>query len=241
MTRSNPPGWNAAHGQSKTEQRKANAGPAQTAAIQARRRKLATRWAAGLIVAAVAIAGLYAVFRQSSTNHEGGTGPAYQVGSPGPGQPAPGFRLRSSTGGTVSLSDLRGKTVLLYFQEGLSCQPCWDQITRLESDAAAVKAAGVEEVISLTTDPADQVAQKTRDMGLSTPVLSDPNLAVSNAYHANDFGMMGTARDGHTFVLVGPDGVIRWRADYGGAPNYTMYVPPAQLLAQLKTGLKAGQ
>jgi hypothetical protein len=104
-----------------------------------------------------------------------------------------------------------------------------------------VKAAGIDEVISLTTDPADLVAQKTRDMGLSTSVLSDPNLAVSKAYHANDFGMMGAARDGHTFILVGPDGMIRWRADYGGAPNYTMYVPPAQLLAQLKTGLKAGQ
>jgi len=48
--------------------------------------------------------------------------------------------------------------------------------------------------------------------------------------------MMGTGADGHTFILVGPDGTIRWRADYGGAPNYTMYVPPTQLLADLQAG-----
>ena len=45
--------------------------------------------------------------------------------------------------------------------------------------------------------------------------------------------MMDTSADGHTFILVGPDGHIRWRADYGGAPNYTMYVPVDRLLADL--------
>jgi cytochrome c-type biogenesis protein len=92
MTRSNSPGPNAAQAQSKTRQRKAKARAAQAAAIHARRRALATRWAAGLIVAAVATAGLYAVFRHSNTSNEDGAGPAYQVGSPGPG-PA-GTRLQ---------------------------------------------------------------------------------------------------------------------------------------------------
>ncbi|XES00911.1 hypothetical protein HEP87_61260 [Streptomyces sp. S1D4-11] len=50
--------------------------------------------------------------------------------------------------------------------------------------------------------------------------------------------MMGTSRDGHSFLLVGPDGTIRWRADYGGAPDYTMYVPVDKLLADLKAGVK---
>jgi peroxiredoxin Q/BCP len=70
-----------------------------------------------------------------------------------------------------------------------------------------------------------------------TPVLSDPDLAVSRAYHANDYGMMGTRRDGHTFIVVGPDGRIQWRADYGGAPAYTMYVPVDVLVADLRRGL----
>ncbi len=52
--------------------------------------------------------------------------------------------------------------------------------------------------------------------------------------------MMGTGADGHTFVLVGPDGQIRWRADYGGAPNYTMYLPVPSLLADIRQGTKGG-
>ena len=30
---------------------------------------------------------------------------------------------------------------------------------------------------------------------------------------------------------------IRWRADYGGAPDYTMYVKPSDLLAQMRSGM----
>lgn len=45
--------------------------------------------------------------------------------------------------------------------------------------------------------------------------------------------------DGHSFVLVGSDGKIQWRADHAEAPKYTMYVPVTQLLADLETGRRA--
>jgi hypothetical protein len=51
--------------------------------------------------------------------------------------------------------------------------------------------------------------------------------------------MMGTSANGHSFVVVSPDGQIKWRADYGGEPDYTMFVPSADLLAGLKRGLSA--
>ncbi|GAA3246150.1 peroxiredoxin family protein [Streptomyces labedae] len=189
----------------------------------------------GAIVAVILIAvigGLYAVFNRSEQSSASG----YEVGSPGPGQTAPGFSLTSSSGGKVDLADARGKTVLLYFQEGLTCQPCWDQIRDLEKSAAKVKAAGIDEILSITTDPANLIARKVKDDKLTTPVLSDPDLKVSKAYEANQYGMMGDSRDGHSFVLVGPDGKIQWRADYGGAPKYTMYVKVDKLLADLKAG-----
>ena len=47
-------------------------------------------------------------------------------------------------------------------------------------------------------------------------------------------GMMGDSRNGHTFLLVAPDGTITWRADYGGAPKYTMFLPVDRVLADLK-------
>lgn len=205
----------------------------QSGALAASRRRRLQRLAIAVVVVG-ALGGLWAVFHQATAAQ---TSPrAYQVGQPGVGSTAPGFDLAASTGGQVSLAGYRGRTVLLYFQEGLTCQPCWDQLTALEQQSADVKAAGIAAIVSITTDPADLIARKTRDMGLTTPVLSDPTSAVSKAYHANDYGMMGTSRDGHTFILVGPDGVIRWRADYGGAPKYTMFVRPTQLLADLRSG-----
>ncbi len=198
------------------------------------RRKLI--WVLGAVALIAVLVGLYGIFSSASAPKTGGAGKSYDVGQPGPGQSAPAFSLTDTTGKQVSLKDYQGKTVLLYFQEGLTCQPCWDQLTSLEKDTAKVKAAGVDAVVSIASDPANLIAQKTRDMGLSTTVLSDPDLAVSTEYHANQFGMMGASRDGHSFILVGPDGTIKWRADYGGAPNYTMFLPVDKLLSDLQAG-----
>lgn len=194
-------------------------------------------WIIGAVAVGVLILlGLYLIYRDgipeeaSSTD---GSGYAHVVGEPGIGETAPGFTLASTVGGELSLSDYRGKSVLLYFQEGLTCQPCWDQITDLEQNDSALRAAGVDAVVSITTDPIDLITQKVTDDGLATPVLSDPDLAVSKAYDANKYGMMGESRDGHSFILVGPDGIIEWRADYGGPPDYTMFLPTEAMLADL--------
>lgn len=194
-------------------------------------------WVALAVVAA--LTALYVIFSNAGgdSSTDAGGGPRYDVGTPGAGQPAPGFSLESASGDTVSLADYRGRNVLLYFQEGLMCQPCWTQITDLEKAGDAVQAAGVDDIVSITTDPAELLGQKVRDEGITdTPVLSDPDLAVSRQYGTTGYGMMGGSRNGHSLILVGPDGQIRWRADYGGAPDYTMYVPTDQLLADLREG-----
>jgi len=198
------------------------------------RRRGMTIGVAILVIFAVVV--LYLIYQGSQDKQSataGGSGYPHAVGQPRAGATAPAFTLASGNGGQVSLTDFRGKTVLLYFQEGLSCQPCWDQITDLEKNHTQLRTAGVDTVVSITTDPADLIGRKVTDEKLSTPVLSDPTLQVSRAYQANQYGMMGDMRDGHSFVLVGPDGVIRWRADYGGAPDYTMFLPTARMLADL--------
>ena len=198
-----------------------------------RRRRIGVRSAIAAGVLGL-VTGLFIIFHNASSS--GSSAYPYQVGSPGPGQAAPAFSLAASTGGKVSLSAYRGKNVLLFFQEGLTCQTCWNQITDLQKHAARLRAAGISQIISITGDPAGPITQKAHDMGLTTPVLSDPGLAVSRAYSANKYGMMGASRDGHTFILVGPNGVIRWRADYGGAPKYIMFLPTTALLADIKAG-----
>lgn len=195
------------------------------------------------LVTVLAVVGLFLIYRNAQSRQlpaaGGGSGYPHVAGQPGVGAVAADFTLASSAGGQVSLASFRGRSVLLYFQEGLSCQPCWDQLRDLEQNRAALTAAGVNAVVSITTDPVALIRQKVADERLTTPVLSDPTLQVSRAYNANQYGMMGTMRDGHSFILVGPDGVIRWRADYGGPPKYTMFVPTASLLADLARERKA--
>ncbi len=168
-------------------------------------------------LAVVVLLAIFLVANRGGGQREGGRY-AYQVGDPAPA----------------------GQTTMLYFQEGLGCQPCWDQLTDIQANLDAYRALGITRVLSITTDPLDAIRQKVADERITIPVASDPDLAVSRAYQANQYGMMGTSRDGHSFIVVGPDGMIRWRADYGGAPDYTMYVPSSSLLADLRAGLAGG-
>src|SRR5260370_36737992 len=142
---------------------------------------------------------------------------------------APPIRLPAARGTTVDLADQRGKTVLIYFQEGIMCQPCWDQLRDVEKNFDKFREVGIDTLVSITTDPVDLLKQKVSDERLLMPVLSDTSLAVSRAYTANSYGIMGQDRDGHSFIVVWPDGRIRWRADYAGAPKYTMYLPVPNL------------
>ncbi|MGH2658314.1 MAG: peroxiredoxin family protein [Actinomycetota bacterium] len=187
-------------------------------------------------LAVVALGALYLANRPGGSS--GGGEYAYAVGSPGPGEQAPPFELPSTDGGTFDLASMQGETVMLYFQEGLMCQPCWDQLLDIETQMDRTRALGIDRIVTVTTDPLDALRQKVADEGITTPVLSDPNLTVSQAYDTNSYGMMGNSRNGHSFIVVGPDGKILWRADYGGAPDYTMYVPVDSLIADLRQGLQ---
>lgn len=195
------------------------------------------------VAVGVAIVALGAIFfisnSGSSSSGQAGKYPV-QVGSPGTGEEAPPIKLPSTEGGTFDLSSAtaQGETVLLYFQEGLMCQPCFDQIKDMEAQSGAFEELGIDRTVSITNDPLNALKQKVEQEGISTPVLSDPNLAVSKTYDANSYGMMGSSKNGHTFIVVGPDGKIQWRADYGGVPKYTMYVPVPDLLADMRKGLE---
>lgn len=228
-----------------TQQRTRGAAPAALAVKASNRRRRLVRTVAGPLAAVVVIGGLFLIYRSNDDSAGNGAGPAagggsgryvYQTGTPGPGEQAIDFTLPSTAGGQVSLKDFRGKTVLTYWHEGLGCQPCWDQIKDIEANWSKLKDAGIDEFVSITSGPVGALAQKRTDEGLRSTALADTDLAISRKYRMNSYGMMGDMRNGHTFMLVGPDGKILWRADYGGAPNYTMYVPVDQLLKQLKAG-----
>lgn len=226
-----------------TSRKRRSRGTTPVQAVAGSTRSLAIKVAVGVGAGMLILA---AIFWMNDQGQSAGRDPAagrfaFQVGKPGPGAKAPPIRLASTVGGTFDLASLSGQRVLLYFQEGIMCQPCWDQIKDIESDIQQFRALGVNAVVSITTDPITALKQKTTYDKLTTPVLSDPDLAVTRTYDTNSYGMMGRSRNGHTFILVGEDGRILWRADYGGAPKYTMYVPVKNLVADLRQGLRKAQ
>ena len=93
-----------------------------------------------LLALPLVVGGLYALTALGkgggggSASHGGGSYP-YAIGSPGPGDAAPPLTLPSTSGGTFDLASYRGKQqVLLFFQEGLTCEPCWTQLQAIQKD-----------------------------------------------------------------------------------------------------------
>lgn len=207
-------------------------------------RALRLRVAGVLAVALVVLGGVFLLGRGGGSSNSGGTGEyAFEVGSPGPGERAPDFQLTTTKGETFDLGALRGEKVLLYFQEGIGCQPCWDQLTDIEPRFDEFRALGVDQIATITTDPADLLAQKVDDEGITTPVMTDESVVVSRGYSGPDYRMAGmsTSFNGHSFLLINEDGIIEWRADYGGpTTGNTMYVPVENLLADIKKGINGG-
>jgi peroxiredoxin len=198
----------------------------------------------GAIFAGIALLALVYVVNTSGTSavKPGQAGQyRFDVASPAIGAKAPDFSLSSTTVGTVHLSDFRGKNVLLYFQEGIGCEGCWTQMKDIQTAMGDFNSLGIDTMVTITTNPLGALRQKVADEGLTLPVLSDESFSVSREYNATQYGMMAGSADGHTFILVGPDGRIRWRADYGGPPKYTMYIPVSNLIADIKAGTQAGK
>lgn len=144
----------------------------------------------------------------------------------GDGGKAPAFTLASTAGRDVSLSDLRGQDVLLYFSEGVGCDSCFYQMAELEDEAATLSASGLS-VVPIVVNPADQVIAEMNRFGLTTPFLIDTDRTVSNAYGAVGTGMHADL-PGHSFVLVDGSGRIAWRGDYP-----SMFVSTDQLLSDI--------
>lgn len=220
---------------SQRRQRPARRQPPRQESILTRRIGPVPGWGLGLAtLAVVAVAGIALA---NSLTGAADRPLDYDVGSPGVGAQAPDFDLPSATGERYRLAEKRGHNVLLYFHEGLGCAPCWQQVIDVQRDLDKFKSLGVDDVVAISLDPLAAQAQHAQANGVTLPILVDEDRSVSQAYDALSYGMMGGAMPGHTFILVGPDGVIRWRADYGGPPSFTMYVPDDTLLAELRAVL----
>ena len=102
-----------------------------------------------------------------------------------PGDEAPDFELRSHRGGTVRLSDFRGKkNVVLAFHPLAFTPVCATQMTGYESDRPRLEASDAV-VLGVSTDPQPSKTAWAKTLGnISFDLLSDfhPHGEVAQKY-----------------------------------------------------------
>lgn len=100
-----------------------------------------------------------------------------------PGDPAPDFTLPDADGKDVSLSDYRGRKVIVYFYPAASTPGCTKQACDFRDNLAELGDAGLD-VIGISPDKPAKLAKFRDAEGLTFPLLSDPERAVLTAWGA---------------------------------------------------------
>ena len=138
------------------------------------------------------------------------------------GKPMPDIELKDKDGKTYTAADLKGKNIVLFFNEGLMCYPaCWNQIASFGSDERFN--SGDIQAISVVVDSAND---------WKTAIAKMPQLAKANtmfdtgASTSRQLGMLTTASSmhrgslpGHTYVVIDKEGIVRYVFD---DPNMAM-------------------
>ena len=135
-----------------------------------------------------------------SVADEGSMPSVAQRGVVKPGEPAPNFQLRDMNGRTMSLSELRGKVVLLNFW-ATWCGPCRVEMPAMERLYRAYDRKDFE-ILAVSTDAQGVAVTRPfqEENKLTFPILHDSDFRVGLSYGARTLPM--------TF-MVDRQGIVR--------------------------------
>lgn len=172
-----------------------------------------------LLLVATIVGGLYYVEQQRGGGHRAadGTGvvalpdaknttgrsPATDIG-----RAAPDFLLETPDGGTLRLSDLQGKPVLVNFWASW-CAPCRQEMPEIVRAYDARKASGFVVVAVDLQENADQVKAFAREFGMAFPIVIDSDGGVGDAWRIG-----GPVQGIPSSYFLDASGVVRARV-YG--------------------------
>ncbi len=144
-------------------------------------------------------------------HHSGTSGPTSNLDEL-VGKSAPEFSLSDHNGKTYSLAELKGKKVVLFFNEGMMCYPaCWNQIASLGADER-FKGSDVV-ALSVVVDTQSEWNEAVSEMPelAQATVVHDVGGGVSSRY-----GVLKTASSmhygqlpGHSYIVIDETGVVR--------------------------------
>jgi thioredoxin-dependent peroxiredoxin len=128
-----------------------------------------------------------------------------------PGDPAPDFTLPDQDGNDVTLSGLRGKTVVLYFYPKADTPGCTTQACGVRDHQADYASADAV-VLGVSPDAVKAVSKFDQKFGLGFPLLADEGHQVAEQYGVwvkkNRYGREYMGNERTTFVIA-PDGTIK--------------------------------
>ena len=99
------------------------------------------------------------------------------------GDKAPDFTLETDSGKRVSLGDVAGKTLVLYFYPKDSTPGCTREAQAFSAARKAIEKAGGA-VLGVSRDSVKSHCSFRDKYGLSIPLASDPELSAHEAYGA---------------------------------------------------------
>ena len=99
------------------------------------------------------------------------------------GDTAPDFTLTADDGSEVSLSDFRGRKVVLYFYPKADTPGCTKQACAVRDVYGDIDAGGAA-VLGISPDEPSALVKFRKKYDLPFPLLSDPDHQVAEAYGA---------------------------------------------------------
>jgi len=99
------------------------------------------------------------------------------------GDMAPDFTLRDQNGDEVTLSDLRGGTVVVYFYPRADTPGCTTQACGIRDRSDEYAAAGAR-VLGISPDEVEDIAKFAGKYDLGFTLLADPDHEVAEEYGA---------------------------------------------------------
>jgi len=126
------------------------------------------------------------------------------------GDAAPDFTLPDSDGTPLTLSDLRGSRVILYFYPAASTPGCTTEACDFRDSIASLQAHGYR-VVGISPDPVAKVKKFADEEHLTFPLLSDEHRVALEAYgtfgEKKNYGRIVQGVIRSTFV-IDADGVV---------------------------------
>lgn len=99
------------------------------------------------------------------------------------GDTAPDFSLSDDHGATVTLSDYRGRKVVVYFYPKADTPGCTTEACDFRDSLTQLNDAGVD-VLGISPDKVEKLATFRENHALTFPLLSDPSKETLVAYGA---------------------------------------------------------